>query len=80
MSHAYIHIVDVNVPVTVGGLKVSPGDIVMGDKHGVLTIPPDIAGSIPEAVEKVERKERAIIDLCNSADFDLDRLKDLVGR
>ena len=52
----------------------------MGDKHGVLTIPPEIAGSIPEAVEKIERKERAIIDLCNSADFDLDRLKELVGR
>ena len=80
VSHGYIHIVDVNVPVTVGGLKVSPGDIVMGDKHGVLTIPPDIADSIPEAVEKIERKERAIIDLCNSADFDLDRLKELVGR
>ena len=80
VSHGYIHIVDVNVPVTVGGLKVSPGDIVMGDKHGVLTIPPDIADSIPEAVEKIERKERVIIDLCNSADFDLDRLKELVGR
>ena len=80
VSHAYIHIVDVNVPVMVGGLKVSPRDIVMGDKHGVLTIPPEIAGSIPEAVEKIERKERAIIDLCNSADFDLDRLKELVGR
>ena len=80
VSHAYIHIVDVNVPVTVGGLKVSPGDIVMGDKHGVLTIPSEIAASIPEAVEKIERKERTIIDLCNSADFDLDRLKELVGR
>ena len=68
------------MPVMVGGLKISPGDIVMGDKHGVLTIPAEIAGSIPEAVEKIERKERAIIDLCNSADFDLDRLKELVGR
>ena len=33
VSHAYVHLVDVSVPVTVGGLTVHPGDIVMGDQH-----------------------------------------------
>ncbi|MDP7120580.1 MAG: hypothetical protein QF395_09675, partial [Arenicellales bacterium] len=64
-------IVDVNVPVTVGGLTVSPGDIVMGDQHGVIGIPKEIAAGIPAAAEKVEQRERTIIDLCNSPDFDL---------
>ena len=79
VSHGYIHIVDVNVPVTVGGLTVSPGDIVMGDQHGVIGIPKEIAAGIPAAAEKVEQRERTIIDLCNSPDFDLDKLKELVS-
>jgi 4-hydroxy-4-methyl-2-oxoglutarate aldolase len=75
VSHAYVHIVDANVPVTVGGLTVNPGDIVMGDKHGVIGIPKEIASEIPTAVEAVEARERKIIDLCNSSDFTLDQLK-----
>jgi regulator of RNase E activity RraA len=75
VSHAYVHIVDVNVPVTVGGLTVNPGDIIMGDKHGVTSIPKQIAAAIPAAAHGVEAKERTIIDLCNSPDFNLDALK-----
>ena len=78
VSHANIHLVDVNVPVTVGGLKVSPGDIIMGDKHGVINIPKEVAGSIPAAAA-VEARERQIIDLCRSPQFSLDKLKALVA-
>ena len=77
VSHAYVHIVDANVPVTVGGLTVRPGDIVMGDQHGVIGIPKDIAADIPAAVEAVEAKERTIIGLANSPDFSLEKLKAL---
>ena len=79
VSHGYIHIVDVNVPVNVGGLTINPGDIVMGDKHGVTEIPKKIARDLPAAVNKVEERERIIIELCNSPDFDLDKLKELVS-
>ena len=79
VSHAYIHLVDVNVPVTIGGLTVKPGDIVMGDKHGVIGIPREIAADIPEAARKVEERERAIIGLCRSPEFTLDKLKALIS-
>jgi regulator of RNase E activity RraA len=75
VSHAYIHLVDVNVPVTVGGLTVNSGDIIMGDKHGVISIPKELAAEIPSAARSVEKKERAIIDLCRSPDFTVDKLK-----
>lgn len=39
VSHAFAHIVDFGTPVELGGLKISPGDLVHGDRHGVLTIP-----------------------------------------
>ena len=77
VSHAYVHIVDANVPVTVGGLTVTPGDIIMGDKHGVISIPKEIVAEVPAAVQAVEARERTIIDLCNSGDFTLEQLKSM---
>jgi regulator of RNase E activity RraA len=69
--------VDFGLPVKVGGLWVKPGDLVHADQHGVITIPPEIAGQIPEAVGKVEADERRIISLCQSSDFSVERLKAL---
>ena len=75
VSHANIHIIDVNVPITVGGLIVKPGDLVLGDQHGVTEIPSDLVAEMPAAVARVEAEERTIIDLCNSPEFTLERLK-----
>ena len=67
------------MPVQVGGLTVEPGDIVMGDQHGVLTIPPEIAADITGAVGDVEKDERVIIDYCQSPDFTAEGLKELLA-
>jgi regulator of RNase E activity RraA len=77
VSHAYVHMVDFGLPVKVGGLWVKPGDLVHADQHGVVTIPPEIAERVPEAVAKVEADEKQIIGLCQSGDFSADRLKEL---
>src|SRR5262249_33718535 len=47
VSHAYAHIFDFGGTVKVGGLKVSPGDLIHADRHGVQTIPVEIAAQIP---------------------------------
>ena len=78
VSHAYVHLVDIGVPVTVGGLLVKPGDLIMGDKHGVIGIPEQIAADIPAAAQRVEDREREIIDLCRSADFTVEKLKAVI--
>lgn len=77
VSHAYARVVDVGGPVTVGGLTVRPGDLLHGDQHGVAVIPPQIARELPRAAREIEAEERAIIDLCNAPDFDLERLDQL---
>ena len=79
VSHAYIHITDVNVPVEIGGMRVEPGDILMGDQHGVIGIPKVIAGEIPTAVKAVEAREQEIIGLCKSPDFTVAKLKAALG-
>jgi regulator of RNase E activity RraA len=80
VSHAYVHVVEVGGPVTVGGLTVRPGQIVHGDQHGVAAIPREIAREVPEGARRVEERERAIIDLCRSPEFSLDRLDALYSQ
>jgi regulator of RNase E activity RraA len=80
VSHAYVHLVDFGTPVQVGGLVVKPGDLLLADRHGVIQIPAEIAREIPEAVRKVEVRERAIIRYCQSPEFNADGLADLVAR
>ena len=76
VSRSYVHLVELNVPVNVGGVDVNPGDLIMGDKHGVINIPKDIAADIPEAVIGVEAREKVMIDFCQSPDFTVDGLRD----
>jgi 4-hydroxy-4-methyl-2-oxoglutarate aldolase len=75
VSHANVHMVDFGIPVKVGGQWVKPGDLIHGDQHGVVTIPHEIAGQIPEAIAKVEADERRIISVCQSSDFTAEKLK-----
>lgn len=76
VSHAYVHLVDTGIPVRVGGVVVKPGDLVLGDKHGIITVPEEIAKDIPAAVKKVEERERIIIDCCQSKEFSVGKLKE----
>jgi 4-hydroxy-4-methyl-2-oxoglutarate aldolase len=77
VSHAYVHLVEIGIPVQVGGLTVRPGDLLHGDKHGVLSIPLEIAGRITEGVEQVDRMERPLIAYCHSPGFTRQGLEDL---
>ena len=80
VSHAYVHLVDIGVPVKVGGVEVKPGDLIHGDQHGVIVIPDEIASDIPAAVKRVEERERMIIECCQSADFSVEKLKEVWTR
>lgn len=79
ISHCYAHLVDFGRPVQVGGLRVEPGDLIFGDRHGVLSIPGEIADQIPAAAERQLAEERRILDLCHSADFSVANLRALVS-
>ncbi len=80
VSHAYVHLVDFGTPVRVGGLVVRPSDLLLADRHGVIQIPLEIAREIPEAVRKIEVREKTIIQYCQSPGFSADGLADLVAR
>ncbi len=67
-SHAYCRIVDVHVPVRVGGLEVNPGDILHADRNGVAAIPSDIVEAVALGCEKLVAAEEEVIGYARSAE------------
>jgi regulator of RNase E activity RraA len=68
-AHGYCHTLAVNVPVTVGGICVYPGDLLHGDLNGVTTIPHEIASEIPEACAGLAAAEKIILDYVRGANL-----------
>lgn len=61
-SHAYCHILHVGLPVHVGGLTVSQGDLLHGDLNGVTRIPLEIVDELADASAEFVAAEKVIID------------------
>ena len=80
VSHAYAHIFDVGASITVGGMEVHPGDLLHGDRHGVLTVPAKIAVAIPAVAAEMQRAEKTIIDFCRSKEFSVAKLGEIMKR
>lgn len=74
VSHAYAHVVEFGEPVEIGGLKISPGDLLHGDRHGVLSIPVSIANEIPAQAKEILSAEAGLIAYCRSENFSLEGL------
>lgn len=61
-AHAYCHTLAVNVPVTVGGICIYPGDLLHADLNGVTTIPPEIASEVPDCCAGLAAAEKIVLD------------------
>jgi regulator of RNase E activity RraA len=73
-SHAYVHVVDVGVPVTVSGMAVKSGDLIHADMHGAVVIPTDVAKQISNAVKLLTRREAVIIGASKKKGFSFETL------
>jgi len=69
-AHGYCHIVQINVPVHVGGVMVQPGDLLHGDRNGVTTIPAEIAVAVVEACPEYMSAEAVVLDCLKSGGTD----------
>jgi regulator of RNase E activity RraA len=61
-AHGYCHIVQINVPVRVGGATIHPGDLLHGDRNGVTTIPLDIAAKVAAGCVDYVAAEAIVLD------------------
>jgi 4-hydroxy-4-methyl-2-oxoglutarate aldolase len=78
VSHAYAHMVEFGEPVEVGGLRVTSGDLILGDRHGVLRIPTEIAAEITARAAMISQSEQKVIDLCKLRSFSLEKLREVI--
>ena len=69
VSHAYAHVVDFGDTVEIGGLRISNGDLLHGDLHGVHLIPRRGVHDLAALAEQVLREDRELFDLTERRDF-----------
>ena len=51
----------INLPISVGGMTVNPGDVIVGDQDGLLAFPPTLASKVIEKALAQERNEEDTI-------------------
>jgi 4-hydroxy-4-methyl-2-oxoglutarate aldolase len=56
-----VEVSDVGRPVTVGGVQVRPGDLLVGDSDGVVAVPRDLAEGVAEICAQISAREEAIL-------------------
>jgi regulator of RNase E activity RraA len=61
---------EINVPVSIGGLVVQPGDIVIGDEDGVLAVPQADAEAVLAAAREQRKKEEATLKAIAAGSID----------
>lgn len=49
------------VPVVVGGVRIEPGDVVLGDANGVIALAPDVLAGVLDAAERSDAAEPGIV-------------------
>jgi 4-hydroxy-4-methyl-2-oxoglutarate aldolase len=79
VSHAYAHVIEFGEPIEIDGLKIRSGDLIHGDRHGVLTIPLTVAAEIPGEAAKIIQEERQLIQFCASPQFSLKELSERIS-
>jgi regulator of RNase E activity RraA len=78
VSHAYAHIFDVGASVNVGGMEVRPAELLHGDRHGVLTVPREIAAAVPAVAAELHLAEQKVINFCRSSAFSVAKLGEMM--
>jgi regulator of RNase E activity RraA len=80
ISHSYAHVTEFGEPVEIGGLKISPGDLLQGDSHGIQCVPAEIADDLSSAISEIVTHEAELIQLCKSPGFTLEKLSEALKK
>jgi regulator of RNase E activity RraA len=69
----FVETLEFGRPVQIGGVTIASGDLLHGDRHGVVKVPLELAGDLPKAIGDVQALESRVIEVTRSPDFTLDR-------
>ena len=65
-SHAYVHVEEFGVPVTIHGMAVKSGDLIHADRHGAIVVPINTIDGMKAAADKLAATEAKIIAAAKS--------------
>jgi regulator of RNase E activity RraA len=65
-SHAYVHVAEFGIDVTVHGMTVLSGTLIHADRHGAVTVPIDKIDAMRVANDKLSAQEARIIAAARS--------------
>ena len=71
-SHGNPRLLQVNVPVTIDGILIEPGDLLHGDINGVAKIPNEISAQTADMALKIRQEESELLAYINGPDFSVD--------
>ncbi|WP_170561311.1 RraA family protein [Ruegeria atlantica] len=71
-SHGFVHVREIDTPVSVFGLTVNPGELVHADRHGALVVPGDVVSQLESAIQKLLVTERIVLDAARQPEFDFE--------
>ena len=60
-SHAYVHVLDLDVSVTIHSMEVKSGDLIHADRHGAVVVPVEKIDAMAAALDGLMKHEARII-------------------
>src|ERR1700716_3918335 len=74
-SHAFVHVVDFAVAVTVHGMAVTSDDLVHADRHGAVVVPVETIAAMRPAFDKLTAQEARIIQASRAPGATVESIK-----
>ncbi len=75
-SHMFVHVTEINIPVTVFGMTIKPGELVHADQHGAVVIPEEVLPKLGAAIKTLLESEQIILGPARQPGFDIDKLEE----
>ncbi|XOV89008.1 MAG: RraA family protein [Pseudomonadota bacterium] len=75
-SHAWVHVVDWGMPVTIHGMDVAEQDLVHCDMHGAVVVPVASAQAVITEAEKIAARERVLISAAQQPGFNMAKMRE----
>ena len=76
VSHAFVLVLEFDIPVSIFGMDVRPGELIHADRHGAPVVPETLLDKLPEAIRSLIERERIVLEpVRNSEQYDFETFR-----
>lgn len=74
LNNGFTNLTAIDVPVTVFGMTIHPGDLLHADQHGAIRIPQDCLQRLPGSIQALAEREAQVIEATRQPGFDAEAM------